>query len=161
VHQTAATTGAFLACRRDIFERLNGFDTKRFTVTCSDVDFCVRARGSGGMVLYDPFLTWIHYESASRGLDDDSESSRLRFDEEFSRWRAHCTAFDLVDLNLNPHFVRSPRPFEIFHRVDGQTVDTWLMAQRHRREQTAVERTRRSVEGVPGLAYSQGADPLS
>src|SRR5690348_257681 len=84
MHQTAAVTGAFLACRRDTFDSLGGFDADRFTVTCSDVDFCVRAHGSGNMVLYDPFLTWIHYESASRGFDQHSESARRRFDLEFT-----------------------------------------------------------------------------
>jgi GT2 family glycosyltransferase len=139
VHETAAVTGAFLACRRGTFDEIGGFDAERFTVTCSDVDFCVKARAAGGMVLYDPFLTWIHYESASRGFDDHSESNRRRFDLEFTRWRAGWQALDLVDLSLNPHLVRSPRPFEVFHRVDKEAVDTWLAAQQRRRRLMAAQ----------------------
>jgi O-antigen biosynthesis protein len=157
VHETAAVTGAFLACRRDTFERLGGFNAERFTVTCSDVDFCVRARAGGDLVLYDPFLTWIHYESASRGFDDHSESTRRRFDLEFTNWRSNCPALDLVDLALNPHLVRSPRPFEVFHRVDAETVDTWLAAQQHR--QSAGQRPFCPTEKSAGRARLSGSSP--
>jgi len=162
VHQTAAVTGAFLACRRDTFESLRGFDAERFTVTCSDVDFCVRARVTGKTVLYDPFLTWIHYESASRGFDDHNESTRRRFDLEFTRWRDGSAALDLVDLNLNPHLIRSPRAFEVFHRVDAQAVDTWLAAQRHRRQQLAAQPapcpTEKTVDGARASVHPPGAE---
>jgi GT2 family glycosyltransferase len=150
-HEAAAVTGAFLACRRDTFENLGGFDTERFAVTCSDIDLCVRARAEGGTVLYDPSLTWIHCESVSRGFDDHNESTRKRFDLEFTRWRAGCAELDLVDLSLNPHLVRSPRPFELFHRLDAATVDAWLDAQLYRRElgiARASRRIRRELRAV-------------
>jgi hypothetical protein len=43
VHETATVTGAFLACRRTVFNRLGGFDAQRYAVIFSDTDFCVRA----------------------------------------------------------------------------------------------------------------------
>jgi GT2 family glycosyltransferase len=133
VHETAAVTGAFLACRRQVFDSLGGFDARRFTITFSDIDFCVRARATNRSVLYDPFLTWIHYESVSRGFDVHDDSKQRRFDSEFNSWRAGVPELDLIDLNLNPHLVRSPRPFELFHPVDQKAVDAWLEAQLPRR----------------------------
>jgi GT2 family glycosyltransferase len=134
VHETATVTGAFLACRRAIFDRLGGFDAQRYAVTYSDTDFCVRARARGYSVLYDPFLTWIHYESVSRGRDERDVEKQRRDYLEHKEFRSAFPAIDLVDLGLNPHLARSVRPFETFQRIDREAIETWFQAQRRRRD---------------------------
>ena len=135
VHETAAVTGAFMACRRAIFESLGGFDAERYTVTFSDTDFCTRTRAQGYSVLYDPFLTWIHYESVSRGRDEHDAEKQRRVELELGKFRSGFAAVDLIDLGLNPHLARSVRPFETFHRLDRETIEAWVQAQLHRRDQ--------------------------
>jgi GT2 family glycosyltransferase len=135
VHEAASVTGAFLACSRAIFDRLGGFDVNRYAVAYSDTDFCVRARALGYSVLYDPFLTWIHYESVSRGRDEHDVEKRRRVDLEHGEFRSVFLATDLVDLGLNPQLARSVRPFEAFHRLDREAIEAWFQGQLRRRDQ--------------------------
>jgi GT2 family glycosyltransferase len=135
VHETATVTGAFLACRRATFDRLGGFDAQRYAVTYSETDFCVRVRAHGYSVLYDPGLSWIHHESVSRGRDEHDVEKQRRVGVEHGEFRSAFPTVELVDLGLNPHLARSARPFDTFHRLDRETVETWLQAQLRRREQ--------------------------
>jgi GT2 family glycosyltransferase len=151
VHQTGAVTGAFFACRRELFDALGGFDAQRYAITSSDADFCVRARAAGKSVIYDPFLTWIHYESASRGQDAHEYRKQLRAETEHEVWRSRFSAVDRLDLSVNPHLARSPRPFVAFHRCDREAIELWLEAQKLR-----CERWQRTTDcrltGLPGSA---------
>jgi GT2 family glycosyltransferase len=130
VHQVGAVTGALLACRRSLFDRLRGFDSQRYTVTSGDADFCVRTRLVNKSVIYDPFLTWIHYESVSRGSDALDSRKLMRAAAEHERWRSRFSEIELVDLSVNPHLARSARPFCTFHRPQREEIERWLTAQR-------------------------------
>jgi GT2 family glycosyltransferase len=132
VHETGAVTGAFFACRRELFDALGGFDAQRYAITSSDADFCVRVRAAGKSVIYDPFLTWIHYESVSRGQDAHEYGKQLRADNEHEVWRSRFSAVDRLDLSVNPHLARSLRPFVAFHRSDKEAIELWLQAQKVR-----------------------------
>jgi len=133
-HETGAVTGAFLACRRGEFDSLGGFDAQRYAVTSGDADFCVRVRAAGRTVIYDPFLTWIHYESVSRGRDSDDLRKQWRAHAEHEIWCAGFPEIDRLDLNVNPHLARSVRPFSRFDRPDRVAIELWLQAQMNRRE---------------------------
>ncbi len=129
VHETGAVTGAFFACRRELFDALGGFDAQRYAITSSDADFCVRVRASGKGVIYDPFLAWIHYESVSRGQDAHEFSKQLRADAEHEVWRSRFSGVDRLDLSVNPHLARSVRPFVAFNRTDKEAIELWFQAQ--------------------------------
>jgi GT2 family glycosyltransferase len=60
-----ASTGACLGMRRDVFERLGGFDER--LAVCGDLDFCVRAHESGLRNIYEPAVRFLHHEAVSRG----------------------------------------------------------------------------------------------
>ena len=68
-HICSAVTGAFLACRREVFERIGGFDAERFAVAFNDIDFCLNIMKAGLKTLYVPAITFRHLESKSRGYD--------------------------------------------------------------------------------------------
>jgi GT2 family glycosyltransferase len=129
VHNAGAVTGAFLACRRDLFNELSGYDGERYVITSSDADFCVRVRIAKKRVIYDPFLTWMHFESVSRGQDSQSQKKQCRAEAEHERWLTRFSDAQLVDLSLNPHFAGSLRPFETFHCVMTSRIGVWLKAQ--------------------------------
>lgn len=63
-----AVTGACLMTRRELFERLGGFSTT-LPVNYNDVDYCLKLRGDGRRVVYDPDLAMRHFESSSRSPD--------------------------------------------------------------------------------------------
>jgi GT2 family glycosyltransferase len=86
-----AVTAACLAVRRDVFEKLGGFDELHLPVAFNDVDFCLRAREAGWRVIYTPHAELIHHESVTRGVEDTIQKQRVFSSEsEFMlrRWSA-------------------------------------------------------------------------
>lgn len=68
-------TGASMAVRREVFEAIEGFDSK-FTNGCEDLDLCLKARDIGFQVLYCPDSIGHHHETATRS----PESSQTNLD---------------------------------------------------------------------------------
>ncbi len=62
--------GAFLMFRREVWQRLGGFDTQFYPLWFEDVDFCKRARDLGLKIQYVPQVTAFHQGGHSiAGLD--------------------------------------------------------------------------------------------
>jgi GT2 family glycosyltransferase len=59
-------TGAALAIRRDLFERLGGFD-EGYRMYFEDVDLCLQAKEAGYLTLYAPSVTLIHKVGSTGG----------------------------------------------------------------------------------------------
>jgi GT2 family glycosyltransferase len=82
-------TGACLMSGRDVFEQV-GYMTEDFEVAFGDVDFCMKIRAVGKLVVYNPFVEMIHYECRTRGYDDNPEK-QLKFVSEkelfCDKWR--------------------------------------------------------------------------
>jgi GT2 family glycosyltransferase len=57
-------TGAFMAMRREVFDRLGGFD-EGFFLYWEDADFCRRAKDAGWRTLYDPAVAVVHAAARS------------------------------------------------------------------------------------------------
>lgn len=59
-----AVTGACMLVRRELYERLGGFD-ETYRMYVEDVDLCLRAWDAGYRVTYCPASLLVHHESAS------------------------------------------------------------------------------------------------
>ena len=98
-----AVTAACLMVRKEIYDEVNGLD-ESFAVAFNDVDFCVRVREAGYTNIFTPFAQLYHYESKSRGLDEDPVK-RKRFVSEVERfqkrWAKQLAAGDPC---MNPNF---------------------------------------------------------
>jgi GT2 family glycosyltransferase len=77
-------TGAAIAIRRDVIDRVGVFDIEFYPAYFEEVDFCFRARAAGFHVQYIPWAVATHYEYAA--LEDQGEAffryyhrNRLRF----------------------------------------------------------------------------------
>lgn len=81
----SAVTGACMLVRRELFEELSGLD-ENFAVALNDVDFCLRVRNKGLLVVFTPFAELFHFESKSRGSDIEEEAKKARYN-------AECAAF--------------------------------------------------------------------
>lgn len=79
----SAVTAACMMVRRDAFDAVGGFD-ESLAVAYNDVDFCLRLRERGLLVVYTPEVELYHYESLSRG-DEDSDEKRRRYYGEWAR----------------------------------------------------------------------------
>ena len=62
----SAVTGACLLTRREVFNKVRGFDEERLPVTFSDVDLCLKIRRAGYLIVYTPFAKLYHHESGTR-----------------------------------------------------------------------------------------------
>jgi GT2 family glycosyltransferase/2-polyprenyl-3-methyl-5-hydroxy-6-metoxy-1,4-benzoquinol methylase len=67
-----AVTAACMLVRRELFERLGGFD-EGFLNGYEDVDFCLRLRAAGYEILYEPESVLFHFEKQTRGEDSEKE----------------------------------------------------------------------------------------
>ncbi len=83
VQELSAVTGACMMVDKKAFNEVNGFDPG-FSVAYNDVDLCLRLRRAGWWVLFTPYAELYHYESKSRGSDEEGEAKR-RFEEEQER----------------------------------------------------------------------------
>jgi GT2 family glycosyltransferase len=62
-------SGASLLIRRELFERLGGFDRRYAPAYYEDADLCMGVRSLGYAVVYQPLSRLIHYEGATAGRD--------------------------------------------------------------------------------------------
>lgn len=99
----SAVTGACLLVKKSIFEEVGGLD-ESFAISLNDVDFCLKLREKGYLNVFTPFAELYHFESVSRGLDDNGEKARRynRESEQFrQKWREVLEAGDPY---YNPNF---------------------------------------------------------
>ena len=76
----SAVTAACLMTKKSIFEAVGGL-TEEFKVAFNDIDYCMKVRDLGKLVVYNPYAQLHHYESKSRGSEDTPEKIK-RFQNE-------------------------------------------------------------------------------
>lgn len=84
-----AVTAACLMVSKEIYEEVEGLEAE-FKVAFNDIDFCMKIREAGYLVVYDAQSTWHHYESKSRGLEDTPEKEN-RFRKEIALFQDRWT----------------------------------------------------------------------
>ena len=87
-----AVMGACQMIRRNLFERVGGYD-ERYRVANSDVALCLRAWRTGARLVYTPYAALTHHEGLTRGRSNPEED-------------VERTAADLVELGVleDPYF---------------------------------------------------------
>ena len=98
----SAVTAACLLVKRSVYEEVGGLEDE-FQVAFNDVDFCLKVRKAGYLIVYDADVKLFHYESKSRGMEDTTERF-IRFGNEMmllnSKWDILST---FVDPYYNPN----------------------------------------------------------
>lgn len=99
----SAVTGACLLVKKKLFEEAGGLDTG-FAISLNDVDFCLKLRQMGLLNVFTPFAELYHFESISRGLDDQGEKA-ARYNSESERFREKWKEIlEKGDPYYNPNF---------------------------------------------------------
>jgi len=112
----SAVTAACLMVKRTIFEEVGGLDEK-LAVAFNDVDFCLRVRAAGFLVVYNPDVELYHHESVSRGYEDTQEKKE-RFEREKKYLNQQHTQMVLEgDMYYNPNLSLETCNYEIAARV--------------------------------------------
>ena len=83
----SAVTAACMMVKKPVFEEVGGFEEK-LKVAFNDIDFCLKIREKGYLIVYDPYVELYHYESKTRGAEDTTEKIR-RFQSEIEYMRSH------------------------------------------------------------------------
>ena len=70
-------TAACMMTKRSVFDAVDGFE-EELTIAYNDVDYCLKVREKGLLVVYEPHAVLYHYESVSRGYDFASPAKKAR-----------------------------------------------------------------------------------
>lgn len=113
----SAVTAACLLVKKDVFEKVNGLDEK-FKVAFNDIDFCLKVRKLGYLVVYNPYAELYHYESKSRGMENSVEKV-IRFNNEIDRFKKKWKDILLNgDPYYNPNLTLAKNDFSLKSREE-------------------------------------------
>lgn len=91
IQNLSAVTAACIMTKRSLYEEI-GYMDEKFAVAFNDIDFCLKIIEAGKLIIYNPFVEFIHYESKSRGTEDTPEKKE-RFQHEIElfnqKWGAY------------------------------------------------------------------------
>jgi GT2 family glycosyltransferase len=98
----SAVTAACLLTRRSLYLQVGGLNETDLTVAFNDVDYCLKVREAGWRVIYTPLAVLYHYESVSRGKDDNPIKQR-RAQQEADYMRQRWSGLMQGDPFYNPN----------------------------------------------------------
>ncbi|MCX7823126.1 MAG: glycosyltransferase [Syntrophobacterales bacterium] len=109
VSNWSAVTGACLMVRRDLWDRVGGFD-ESLSVAFNDIDFCLKLLVKGYRHVVLPHVRLYHYESKSRGYEDTVDKQR-RFSCEIEIMRNRWAYLLDNDPYYNPQLPKNREDF--------------------------------------------------
>lgn len=108
----SAVTAACMMTKRSVYEEVGGL-TEELAVAFNDIDYCLKVRRAGKLVVYNPYAELFHYESKSRGSEDSPDKVE-RFNGEveilLSYWR---TEIEKGDPYYNPNLTLDNSDFSL------------------------------------------------
>jgi len=103
IQDFSAVTAACMMAKKSVYEEV-GYMDEDMPVAFNDLDFCLKIRQTGKLIVYDPFVTVIHYESKTRGYEDTPEKV-ARFEAEIEKFqRKWKNIYEKGDPYYNPNF---------------------------------------------------------
>jgi GT2 family glycosyltransferase len=108
----SAVTAACLMVKKDLYEAVDGLD-ENLPVAYNDIDFCLKLRQRGKLNCFTPFAELYHYESVSRGNDQD-EKNLARWQKEAELFKARWQeVIDRGDPYYNPNLTTDKPDFSV------------------------------------------------
>ena len=95
----SAVTAACMMTKKSVFEAVGGL-TEELEVAFNDIDYCLKVRELGKLVVYNPYAELYHYESKSRGMEDTPEKIE-RFNGEVAKF---CERWEEILKNGDPYY---------------------------------------------------------
>ncbi len=92
-----------LLVSREAFHQIGPLDETRFAIAYNDIDLCLRALAAGYRIVWTPFATLVHHESASRG-SDETPVNIARFRREKDNLLARHATDRYEDFAINPWY---------------------------------------------------------
>ncbi|WP_336366995.1 glycosyltransferase [Marinobacter sp. C2H3] len=116
----SAVTAACLMVRASLYQELGGLDEDAFSVSYNDVDFCLRVREAGYLVVWTPHSLVMHVANASQNTVDETAltQKRVRFEGEQDRIYERWLPVIANDPAYNPNLTLVGQGFEVEQRID-------------------------------------------
>lgn len=111
VRRYSAVTGACLVVSKSIWDEVGGLDPA-LKVAYNDIDFCLKVGALGYAVVWTPFATLLHHESASRGSDTSPEKAQ-RFMAEQAHMLKKWDGLIDADPYYNPNLTLNAGDFSL------------------------------------------------
>ncbi len=112
IQNLSACTAACLMIPRKVYEEVGGLE-EGYAVAFNDVDFCMKIRDAGYLIVYTPYAELYHYESKSRGLEDTPQKV-ARFNTEINRFKSRWgKELEKGDPYYNPNLTLAREDFSL------------------------------------------------
>lgn len=95
----SAVTAACMMTKKSVFDAVGGL-TEELEVAFNDIDYCLKVRELGKLVVYNPYAELYHYESKSRGMEDTPEKVE-RFNSEVAKF---CERWEEILRKGDPYY---------------------------------------------------------
>uniref|UniRef100_A0A7V4E5J4 Glycosyltransferase n=1 Tax=candidate division WOR-3 bacterium TaxID=2052148 RepID=A0A7V4E5J4_UNCW3 len=112
IRNFSAVTAACMLTKKSLFEEVGGFDEVNLPIAFNDVDYCLKLREKGYLIVYTPYAVLYHHESLSRGHEDTPEKQE-RFLREVKYMRMKWGQILDNDPYYNPNLTREREDFSI------------------------------------------------
>lgn len=112
IQDFSAVTAACMMSKKKVYEEV-GYMDEDLAVAFNDLDFCLKIRQTGKLIVYDPFVELYHYESKIRGYEDTPEKKE-RFEKEIEKFLDKWKDFyEKGDPYYNKNFSLNSSHYEI------------------------------------------------
>ncbi len=111
INNYSAVTAACLMCRRQVFDEVGGFETD-LAIAFNDVDFCLKLVTAGYRNIYLPHVVLYHYESKSRGYEDNPEK-QARFSKEIRYMIDKWSEISQNDPCYSPNLTKTKKDYSL------------------------------------------------
>ena len=108
-------SGVTAAChliRKSVYEEVGGLNETDLKIAFNDVDFCLRVREAGYRNVWTPYAELYHYESATRGFENNPEK-QARFAKEVQYMKQRWGDQLLTDPAYNPNLTLEHQDFSL------------------------------------------------
>jgi len=113
----SAVTAACMIVKKKLFFDLEGFNEKDLSIAYNDVDLCLNIRERGLLIVYTPYARLYHFESLTRGNDEELKYSnpkkytRVLVEREYMtrKWKKYIDN----DPHYNPNLTRKSEDFRL------------------------------------------------
>lgn len=109
----SAVTAACMMVKASVYEEVGGLDEK-LCVAYNDIDFCMKIRQNGHLIVWTPHAEAYHFESKTRGYENDSPEKIARFNKEVEYFKEKWgSVLDKDDPYYNPNFSLDTPNFDL------------------------------------------------
>jgi len=113
IQNVSAVTAACLMIKRDLYLEMKGMDESNLKIAFNDIDFCLRLREKNYLNIITPYAELYHYESITRGYEDNSNKLKRFHREIYYMQERHNSILRIGDPYYNPNLTLNSEDFSV------------------------------------------------